>query len=711
MKKFYTLFLLIMISAMSNAQTYNWEWQNPKPHGNDVNDIKYLGSGKLIAVAGAGVVQKSIDGGSKWDLIKADTLSRDILSVYFRDENNGMLCGNAGLIMQTKDAGKTWSYIDSKVTEDLYDVKFMDSDTGYVVGTKGTVLKTKDGGKNWTLLTAGTSTNYKVFILNAKNLFIASGTTDNKLMKSNDYGKTWTNTAPAGLKNNVYSVTFTDSVTGFIGTSNNDIYKTVDGGTTWTKKGGAATSINISGIKFTDKARGYAVDVKGNVFVSADSGNTWTSAKIPLQKFNAIDGDTSVLYVAGAAGSVLRSDDKGKTWTSKTSAIVQSFLREVKFVDEKTGYACGGSATPADSLGYILKTTDGGANWTFLSKDFKSQVYTFSIVTPTLWCAAGSGNGLYRSTDAGLNWTKITSPVTTASMVFYSMGFAGKDTGYAAGNTGNVIKTVDGGQTWTKLTTNAGTSTIWEVAVLNTKTVLFSAIQGKMSRTTDGGTTWEALAPNVAGSLSALCFKDDSTGYVGGGNKGLARTTDGGKTWTVLQLPSSILSTATVWGIAFGKDKDWLITSQGDVCSSSDSGKTWQIAQALTTMDLYNVATVGDDVWAVGNNGIIIHGKPAKIDAVEDEKSAVARDFVLSQNYPNPFNPSTVIRYSIPSEAMVSLKVYNVMGKEVARLVNENQARGTYSVKFDASRLSSGIYFYELRAGRQIVTKKMLLIK
>ncbi|MCU7497989.1 MAG: YCF48-related protein [Bacteroidota bacterium] len=712
MKKFYTLFLLIMISALANAQTYNWEWQNPKPHGNDVNDVKYLGSDKVIAVAGAGIVQKSVDGGLNWDVIKADTVSRDILSVYFWDQNNGIICGNAGLLMQTKDAGKTWSYLDSKVAEDLYDVKFMDSDTGYVVGGKGTVLKTKDGGKTWTSTNTGTGTNYKVFIVNAKDVFIANGTTGKKLMKSNDYGTTWVNSAPTGLTNNVYSVTFTDSATGFMGTSNNDIYKTVDGGATWTKQGGAATSININDILFTSKATGYAVDAKGSVFATSDSGKTWTSTKIPLQKFNAVDGDTNAIFIAGTAGTILKSADKGKTWNAKYTAITQQYLRQVTFVDDNTGYACGGSAVAADSLGFILKTTDGGKNWGVLSDQFKVQLYSFAIVTPDVWCAVGAGNGLFRSIDAGKNWTKVTSPVTgVATMVFYSVAFGGKDTGYAVGNSGKMVKTIDGGQTWTNLTNNAGTNTIWDLAVFDSKTVIFSALAGKVSKTTDGGTTWEALVPNVAGGLFALKFKDASTGYVAGGSKALARTTDGGKTWTAVNLPSSIASSAAIWGIAFGKTTEWVVTGNGDVCYSADSGKTWQVSEGMTTSTLSDITAYGDNIWTVGNNGIILHAKEVQTSAVETEKSQVAKDFALSQNYPNPFNPSTVIRYSIPSEAMVSLKVYNVLGKEVASLVNENQARGTYSIKFDASKLSSGIYFYELRAGSQISTKKMLLIK
>ncbi len=97
--------------------------------------------------------------------------------------------------------------------------------------------------------------------------------------------------------------------------------------------------------------------------------------------------------------------------------------------------------------------------------------------------------------------------------------------------------------------------------------------------------------------------------------------------------------------------------------------------------------------------------------AVVDEGNSVVNNFSLEQNYPNPFNPSTSIKYWLSSISNVSLKVYDVLGKEVATLVNEEKPAGSYDVKFDAAGLSSGIYFYKLQAGSLIETKKMILMK
>jgi predicted extracellular nuclease len=91
--------------------------------------------------------------------------------------------------------------------------------------------------------------------------------------------------------------------------------------------------------------------------------------------------------------------------------------------------------------------------------------------------------------------------------------------------------------------------------------------------------------------------------------------------------------------------------------------------------------------------------------------NVVAKEFALEQNFPNPFNPSTTLRYSLPREGMVSLKIYNILGQEVATLVNEYQTNGVYSVKFDASKLSSGMYLYRITSGDFSQVKKMLLLK
>jgi hypothetical protein len=95
----------------------------------------------------------------------------------------------------------------------------------------------------------------------------------------------------------------------------------------------------------------------------------------------------------------------------------------------------------------------------------------------------------------------------------------------------------------------------------------------------------------------------------------------------------------------------------------------------------------------------------------EDLNAPLPRSFELAQNYPNPFNPSTNIEFSLPQAQDVTLKIYNLLGREVETLVDQKLEAGSYSVQFDAGDKPSGVYFYRLEAGGNVTTKKMSLIK
>jgi hypothetical protein len=101
-----------------------------------------------------------------------------------------------------------------------------------------------------------------------------------------------------------------------------------------------------------------------------------------------------------------------------------------------------------------------------------------------------------------------------------------------------------------------------------------------------------------------------------------------------------------------------------------------------------------------------------QITSVEDQGNLyIPKEYKLEQNYPNPFNPTTTIKYSIPKTSFVSLKIYNLIGEEVATLVNEENSIGNYEIEFNATSLPSGVYFYRIQADSFVETKKMVLLK
>jgi len=122
-------------------------------------------------------------------------------------------------------------------------------------------------------------------------------------------------------------------------------------------------------------------------------------------------------------------------------------------------------------------------------------------------------------------------------------------------------------------------------------------------------------------------------------------------------------------------------------------------------------ATAGSSSKYSVLNTVVISGTTAPGTAVEHAQNNIPDQFELQQNYPNPFNPTTQISYNIPKESFVSLKIYNLMGQEVATLVSGNQTAGMHNVLFEASHLSSGVYMYRLQAGTSVDVKRMLLLK
>ncbi len=129
-------------------------------------------------------------------------------------------------------------------------------------------------------------------------------------------------------------------------------------------------------------------------------------------------------------------------------------------------------------------------------------------------------------------------------------------------------------------------------------------------------------------------------------------------------------------------------------------------------MILDSTIDIGKEIYIQTRNSFGVSQEVAQsVSGVKKSDSSIPNNFALSQNYPNPFNPSTEIKYSIPKSGIVTLKVYNLLGQEVATLVNQEQKSGNYVVNFDASKLASGVYMYRIEANGFSLTKKMALLK
>ncbi|RJP64834.1 MAG: T9SS C-terminal target domain-containing protein [Ignavibacteriales bacterium] len=208
---------------------------------------------------------------------------------------------------------------------------------------------------------------------------------------------------------------------------------------------------------------------------------------------------------------------------------------------------------------------------------------------------------------------------------------------------------------------------------------------------------------------------DDSVIYAGS-SLGIYRSTDAGNSW------EHIFPTFSYAYSMYCNDGILIVggTNINKMYLTKDHGITW--SDLSTGMDflggVYTFCKDGDYLYAGTQSGVWKRSLFEITTDVKNEKSSLLPDFYLSQNYPNPFNPSTTINYSIPVETLratslqhVTIKVYDVLGREVATLVDEEKPAGNYEITFNANKLSSGIYYYRIISNGFIESKKMTFLK
>jgi hypothetical protein len=232
----------------------------------------------------------------------------------------------------------------------------------------------------------------------------------------------------------------------------------------------------------------------------------------------------------------------------------------------------------------------------------------------------------------------------------------------------------------------------------------------------DYGNTWTNLGWVETSNFYALGFFSNHNIIVGGRsynyspNLALIISTDMCSTWSLIDtlINSQVglsYSNGSTEGIIIGTEGlgVFLFSDEGDSLGSRNEGLTNLNVQALTLDNNgYVYAGTGSGVWRRPLSEIVT--------SVEEETNQPT-DFILSQNYPNPFNPSTKIKYSVPQSSNVVIKVFDVLGNEIETLVKEEKSVGTYELTWSASSLPSGVYFYQLKSGPFVETKKMVLMK
>jgi len=389
-------------------------------------------------------------------------------------------------------------------------------------------------------------------------------------------------------------------------------------------------------------------------------------------------------------------------WLPQTSTTSNS-LKSLSFVNSTTGWAAGAN-------GIILKTTNAGTTWSNQTTNISSNINgTFFLNTSTGWFV-GDGGIIKTTTDGGNTWTSQNS---TTSINLQAVQFIDANIGWVVGGIEGskqsmqsiILKTTNGGTTW--IAQNLAYGQLFSLSMISSS-VGFAVGNGLILKTPDGGANWNVQFQSNT-NLYSVRFADANTGWAVGDNN-IFKTTDGGTNWT--QAMNNTSNLRSVYCI--NKSTAWVVGGNGDIYRTTDGGSTWT-GQPTSKANSLNAVWFVDanNGWAVGDFGLIFHTSSggAATSVFKNQSDEIPRGYSLSQNYPNPFNPSTVISFSLPCRSFVSLKIFDVLGREVSTIVSEEMPAGSYSRQWNAENMTSGVYFYRLQAGAFTETKKFVLLR
>ncbi len=362
------------------------------------------------------------------------------------------------------------------------------------------------------------------------------------------------------------------------------------------------------------------------------------------------------------------------------------------------------------------KSTDGGVTWnTILTLPQTMGIgYCFNFPTREIGYVWNSnGPLLYKTTNSGNTWT---SHDPGHGMAGFKIQFINAQTGFLCGydSHGCISKTTNGGETFLRVL-DVDSSAIYSLS-FPTTTIGLAVVTNRANyqtllyKTEDAGNSWAPIA--VIGQFTPfyMNFTTSTQGIITGQSIAFSTTTQG-NSWSTHTESSGLFGQAIISGNGFGYIPVRNDFSNSYLIKTTDYGISWVHDDTFPIASSYIVKTenyyfLSSHAWS-SLGGIYRTNTLTSING----NNSVVKGFDLFQNYPNPFNPTTKINFSLPKDGLVSLKIYDIRGKEIQTLIDENKPAGYYSVEFNGRNLSSGIFFYRIEAGEFTETKKMSLIK
>jgi photosystem II stability/assembly factor-like uncharacterized protein len=405
-------------------------------------------------------------------------------------------------------------------------------------------------------------------------------------------------------------------------------------------------------------------------------------------------------------------------WVQQNSGTTQK-LTDVVMLDSTTAIAVGRDRA-------ILRTTNAGATWFDVVGIFS---YTkpwngVSFFDTTYGLVVGDNGVVFTTINGGKAWLRHQIPGGQKCLSALHRGYG---TMYVGADSGWIYSSVDTGNTWASQKISAWpirSIFIWRGTAIPGFPIIYALTSNSLcTRDIMPIPFWpEKILPNFQG-LGSEAFSGE---FCNGGGAGfivgvqgdlhvapaIIRKSMSDTMWR--EVSQNILRDGTLFGVsAPSANVIYVCGSNGMIFKTTNGGDTWTAATVPTTRTLNAIYFYNERLgFAVGDSGTILYTENGGgVTGVGKEPAVPPKEFHLSQNYPNPFNPVTVISYQLAVNSFVTMRVYDLLGREVTILVNEEKPVGSYSVRWNAANFPSGAYFYHLIVGNQQQIGKMSYVK
>ncbi len=701
----YIITLLITFISLTNFAQWN---PTTGPGGGTINDF-YETGGMLFAATGSGVggLYSTTDGALTWQIKNRGLpLSTKVTSVSGDDEYL-----YAGLwlhgVFRSADMGETWEASNTGISQNGISIQCIYAEGGitYIGSYFDGVYISSDHGDNWILKNNGlegaarrvaaiTKLNDKLYVATPIGVFRSENGGDNWQPSSNGIPVDKVYSFDIISKNGLLFVTAVDG-----------IYRSGDFGLSWTKVGGELFGQGVYTISaFEDDL--YS-GTNGKMYKSADNGTTWVQIGSGITEYAyiyAIHADENNLICGVGTRGVFKHYTNDDIWYLSNVGLINENVSDM-MVDGNDMFC----VTQRADFGNIYKTENNGMDWNLSNNGVWEGGFHSLMNDGNYYFTGTDGNYIYRSSDKGENWEHINYPNFTAT---YVSSFCEKNNIVFASSFGSVIdvyRSTDDGSNWTPCSVS-GNGNVMDV--ISTDEYVFAGRSDGVFRSSDLGLTWTKTSSGMSEFpfIKKLDFNEDY--LFAAATDGLYRSDNNGDDWEKVFNPpftERIESLATHEGYLYaGTVETGLIYSQ-------DNGVTWETSNPDFFQDpsgiyptIFALEIKGDSLYAAYQDFSIWVRPLPNITYIEDRES-----FKNGNNplliYPNPVVGISTIEYSLSHTTNVTLKVYNVLGKEQLVLISKQQLKGDYAVQFNANELGSGIYFISLRADNSVSNQRIIV--